>query len=73
MKVGDFGMARYVGSSAAAAGAVFPSSTSPNGGQTAASSSPSSLMRLSPGIIGTTQYAAPELINESLRPDGTLH
>ena len=68
MKVGDFGMARYIGSSAAAAGAAFSSSTSPNGGQTAASS----LMRLSPGIIGTTQYAAPELINESLRPDGTL-
>ena len=56
MKVGDFGMSRYVGH--------------PMG--STASSGPPQLVRLSPGVIGTTQYAAPELINESLRPEGTI-
>lgn len=59
MKVGDFGMARMVGT------------------QTSTSAGPSSaaqgLAKLSPGVLGTVQYAAPELINESLRPDGKYH
>jgi serine/threonine protein kinase len=66
MKVGDFGMARYVGTSTSSSsgGPSSPSPSplgSPNG-------PPPGLMRLSPGVIGTTQYAAPELINEALRP-----
>ena len=63
MKVGDFGMARYVGTSSS--GAMSP--TSPLGSPPG-SGPPTGLMKLSPGVIGTTQYAAPELINEDLRP-----
>jgi serine/threonine protein kinase len=70
MKVGDFGMARYVGTSAStSSGTMSPTSPlgSPSGGP------PTGLMRLSPGVIGTTQYAAPELINEDLRPQSKLY
>ena len=63
MKVGDFGMARYVGLPNGTVGIHSP----PN-----SPGSPSALVRLSPGILGTTQYAAPELINETLRPDGKI-
>ncbi len=71
MKVGDFGMARYVGTStSSSSGAMSPTSPlgSPPGG-----GPPTGLMRLSPGVIGTTQYAAPELINEDLRPQSKFY
>ena len=31
---------------------------------------PPNLRRLTPGVVGTLQYSAPELINEDLRPQG---
>lgn len=31
---------------------------------------PGALRRLSPGVLGTPQYAAPELINSALKPEG---
>ncbi|KAL4522997.1 hypothetical protein Ndes2526A_g07715 [Nannochloris sp. 'desiccata'] len=66
MKVGDFGMARYVGPSSCSSSGGPLSPTSPLGSPPNAP--PTGLIRLSPGVIGTTQYAAPELINEDLRP-----
>jgi len=66
MKVGDFGMARYVGLSTGSSSGGPLSPSSPLGSPS--SGPPTGLMRLSPGVIGTTQYAAPELINEALRP-----
>ncbi|PRW44254.1 3-phosphoshikimate 1-carboxyvinyltransferase isoform A [Chlorella sorokiniana] len=32
---------------------------------------PPALRRLTPGVVGTLQYSAPELLNEDLRPQGT--
>jgi serine/threonine protein kinase len=58
MKIGDFGMSRYV---------PVPGS---NGGGGAGAGGAAALRRLSPGVVGTPQYAAPELFNESLRPPG---
>lgn len=67
MKVGDFGMARYVGISTGSSSGGPLSLSSPLGSpESGPPTGP--LMRLSPGVIGTTQYAAPELINEALRP-----
>lgn len=34
------------------------------------SGGPPVLRRLTPGVVGTLQYTAPELINEDLRPQG---
>lgn len=31
---------------------------------------PPALRRLTPGVVGTLQYSAPELLNEDLRPQG---
>ena len=61
MKVGDFGMARYLGPA--------PHPTSTTSPPSSPQQQPPNLVRLSPGIIGTSQYAAPELINDVLRPD----
>lgn len=33
-------------------------------------SGPPALRRLTPGVVGTLQYSAPELLNEDLRPQG---
>jgi serine/threonine protein kinase len=52
MKIGDFGMARY---------AVRPV-------QPAEQQQHPPIFRPSPGVIGTPHYAAPELINDTLRP-----
>lgn len=57
MKVGDFGMARW----------VVPSPSDGSGGE-----QHRKLKRLSPGVVGTSQYAAPELVNNDLRPQGWL-
>jgi len=65
LKVGDFGMARMLWSMPA--GSSSPFLTAPEQQQR-----PASLVRLSPGVVGTVQYAAPEIINQSLRPEGNV-
>jgi serine/threonine protein kinase len=69
MKVGDFGMARYVGPSSNSSNSAMSPVGSPLGSPTGPLPG---LLRLSPGVIGTSQYAAPELINEDLRPQSAF-
>ncbi len=57
MKIGDFGMSRNV----AGGGPAQP-------GSPAAPGTPGSLSRtLTPGVVGTVAYAAPEILDESLQ------